>query len=186
MQKKALWSFLLGGVLPLVAYAIVEDQYGPFWGTVAGMSLGLVEVLWEWRRDGRVQTITWGSNLMILVLGVVSIVTNDGLWFKMQPSLLEIAVSITLWVSAWRGPGILVLMARKQNPNLPEAVVPWLRSLSIRLGFFFLAHSILNAWAALHWSTAAWVMLKGIGLTISQILYIIIEVLWKRYRSKKD
>jgi intracellular septation protein len=49
-----------------------------------------------------------------------------------------------------------------------------------------LAHAVLATWAALHWSTEAWALLKGMGLTVSMLIYMIAEVVWARVKIKRQ
>ena len=61
-KNKALRTLLLGGVLPVVAFTIIEETAGILWGLVAGMGFGVAEIIWEWRSRHRVETMTWASN----------------------------------------------------------------------------------------------------------------------------
>ena len=174
---------LVGGLIPVIAFSVIEDRYGTVWGLVAGMVFGVGEIVYEkWTRK-RVDPLTWGGNGMILVLGGVSLVTQDGIWFKLQPSLIEAAMAFTLWGSVALGKPLLVSMLRKQmSVEIAPVLRQALSGMSWRLGVFFALHAVLATWAALYWSTAAWAALKGIGLTLSMIVYMVVESLVLRYR----
>lgn len=177
---------MVGGLLPLVAFTVIEEVYGTLAGLVAGMVFGVGEILWEWRTQGRVEALTWGTNALILILGGISLLTSDGLWFKLQPAILEGVFVLFLWGSLVLRKPLLSALIRKQRPEfvrgLPPEMEAGLRGMTLRLGVFFALHCALAIWAALHWSTAAWAALKGVGLTVSLLLYSLAEGAFLRYR----
>jgi len=183
-RGKALRALLLGGVLPIVAFTVIEEVYGVLWGLVAGMALGLGEIAWEWLRARKVEAFTWAGNGLILVMGGVSLVTQEGVWFKLQPALIEIVMGVVFLVSVMLKKPLLVSLMEKslraqgnavqiENPVALQA----LRGMSVRVGIFFLLQAALATWAALAWSTAAWALLKGVGFTASMVLYMGAEAL---------
>lgn len=186
-------SLLLGGLLPVLIFALIEDHFGTLWGLVAGMVFGVGEILWEWKTRGKVDPMTWGGNGLLLVLGVISLVTQEGVWFKLQPAVIEVGMTAALWGSVAFGKPLCQSLAQKQGglpadlkTGLKPGVGPVLerafRGMTLRLGLFFAVHAALAVWAALFWSTAAWVALKGIGLTVSLLVYLVVESLVLRYR----
>jgi len=189
-SKKEIRALLLGGILPLVVYSVVEEVYGIIWGLVAGMVLGLLEVAIEKWRQGKVETITWIGNGLLLLLGGISLLTQEGIWFRMQPAIIELAMGGLLLGSVIADKPFLLMMARKQKTleRMPAAVVPFfekfLKGFTLRVSFFFLAHAGLAAWAAIYWSTRAWILLKGIGFTGSMICYGVIEILVMRRKIR--
>jgi intracellular septation protein len=183
----------VGGLLPVIAFSLIEDHFGTLWGLVAGMVFGVGEIVWEWRTQGKVDALTWGGNGMLLALGGISLVTQDGIWFKLQPSLIEGFMAVALWGSVLLGKPLLLGMAQKQGslpmdldtglkPGAGIVLKKSLQGLTLRLGVFFALHAVLAVWAALNWSTAAWAALKGIGLTVSLLVYLVVESLILRYR----
>ncbi len=190
LRGNAVRALLLGGILPVVAFAVVEEVWGPKAGLVAGMVFGVGEILWEWRTQKKVQAVTWIGNGLLLGLGAVSIVSDEGYWFKLQPALLEGAMALALIGSHVLGKPLLLAMARKQMPpeSLPAATRPVyearLRGMNLRMGLFFAVHTVLAVWSALYWSTAAWALLKGVGFTASMVAYVAAEVLWVRMRNR--
>lgn len=181
-------SLLLGGVLPVVAYTFVEEYFGTLWGLVAGMVLGVGEIAAEWIQKRKVDPITWIGNGLILVMGTISLVTKEGIWFKLQPAILEAATAALCLGSVVAGKPFLVMMARKQGlfSRFPDALHAPLEKIfggfTFRLGLFFLAHALLATWAAVHWSTRAWAILKGVGFTATLVGYMVLETLVMRKR----
>ncbi|MEO5970744.1 MAG: septation protein IspZ [Bdellovibrionia bacterium] len=185
-------SLFLAGILPVIAFTVIEEYVGILAGLIAGMIFGICEILWELKSQGKVEPMTWAGNGMILVLGGVSLITQEGVWFKLQPAILEFGMAAFLWGSVIINKPFLLIMFQKQgglpNPisNRPDAgqllqtLSQAFRGLTIRLGLFFALHAVLAVWASLYWSTAAWAILKGVVFTASLILYLVIEGLLLR------
>lgn len=154
------------------------------WGTIAGMAFGVGELIYEKTNVGKISTVTWFSNILILLLGCGSLVSEEGVWFKLQPAIFMFFMSMTLLISSALKKPLLVAMAQKQNPNLPAPALALLRPLNFRLSILFLLLTFLLIWAALSWSTEAWAFLKGIGLFVLLIAYLACEVLYRRFFGK--
>lgn len=198
-RTKALRSLFLGGILPVVAFTAIEEYYGILWGLVAGMVFGAGEIFWEWHSQRRVESMTWAGNGMILVLGFVSLFTQEGIWFKLQPALIEAVMAVILVGSVVVGKPLMnafMAKAMKQQGvqvdlggppgSRGHLVARALSGMTARLGFFFALHAALATWAALHWSTTAWALLKGVGFTVSTLLYVLGESLVLRGRIKRS
>jgi intracellular septation protein len=177
---------LFGGILPVVAFAIVEDRFGVAWGTAAGMAFGVGEIVYEKISAGKVAGVTWFANAMILVLGAISLISNDGVWFKLQPAILLLFFGGAILVSSFMGKPLLVAMSLKQNPSLPEKAVDLLKTMNLRIGVLLLLLAGVSTWAALSWSTEAWAFLKGIGVTLILAVYLAGEIGVRRFLSRKN
>lgn len=179
-------SLVFGGLLPIIAFTVLEEMYGPLYGLIGAMVFGVGEIIFEKVKYKKVSNITWGANGLIFALGIISIFTQEGFWFKMQPAIMEIAMTAMLWGTQWAGKPMLVELSRKQNPNLPEKLFEFLKEVNFRSGIFFLIHAGLAVYAAFYWSTQAWAWLKGLGVTLSFILYLLIEIMVFRWRLKRN
>lgn len=173
-------TFLIGGLLPVIAFTLVEQFYGAIGGAIAGIVFGLGEIGWEYRRMGKVQNITWVSNGLVLVFGLLSLWEDNGVFFKLQPAALLLLFAFLLFGSSLMKKPFLSAMARKQNPHLPVEALAFIDKLNFRLGIFFLFLTALSVYAAFYWTTVAWAFLKGIGLPILLGAYILAEVAWMR------
>jgi intracellular septation protein len=183
-RNVAIRNFLLGGLLPLLAFVLVEQFYGTMGGIIAGLLFGLGEVAWELWRHGRVQGITILSNALVLVLGLLSLWEEDGVFFKLQPAIFMLVLSLLFLFSSALGKPFLVAAARKQNPHLPEIALKRMRGMNTRLGFLFALLAALSAYSAFYWSTAAWAFLKAAGLPLLLVLYMALEFLWMRFSAR--
>lgn len=173
--KSQALSLFFAGLLPVIAFTLIEEYYGTIAGLIAGMVFGVGEISWELYKHGRVQKITWIGNGMLLVLGGVSLISSEGIWFKLQPALMEGAFALALWGSVILGKPLFLYIAEQQGQQFPDIIRSRMNGITVRAGFFFAIHTGLAIWSALAWSTTAWALLKGLGLTISFILYLIIE-----------
>lgn len=178
-------AFFFGGLLPVIAFTLIEEKWGTVAGLIAGMVFGVGEIIYELIKNKKVSLITWIGNGLLLGLGAISLVSNDGIWFKLQPALFEYGFSFFL-IGSWlfKKP-FLVLMMEKQNPNAPEFLKLRMKGMTFRLGLFFLAHGLLATWAAFHWTTESWALLKGVGLTVSMIVYMVAEVVVARMQLRR-
>ena len=185
-RNQALRSLVIGGILPVVAFTLVEEYYGTLWGLIAGMAFGVGEILWEWVTSKKVDAITWIGNGILIVLGTISLFTNEGIFFKLQPAILEAATAVLLVGSVAVGRPLLIMMAHKQGvfstvpPQVRASMEGAMKGFTLRLGIFFLLHAALAVYSALYWSTRAWAILKGVGFTGSLVVYMLAETVVMR------
>jgi intracellular septation protein len=176
-------AFFFGGLLPVIAFTVIEEKWGTIAGLVAGMVFGLGEIIYELIKHKKVSLITWIGNGLLLGLGAISLISEDGIWFKLQPALFEYGFFVFLAGSWLLKKPFLVLMLEKQNPTAPD-LKQRMSGMTFRLGLFFLAHGLLATWAAFYWSTESWALLKGVGLTVSMIVYMALEIVVARLQLR--
>lgn len=164
---------------------MIEEKYGIVAGLVAGMIFGGGEIIYELVRHRKVARMTWVGNGLLLGLGALSLISSEGLWFKLQPALMEGLFTLALWGSCLMRKPLLVVIANQQNQSLPLEVQERLNGVTWRTGGFFAFHTALAVWAALEWSTTNWALLKGVGLMGSFVLYLCIEVFYLRRSMAK-
>jgi intracellular septation protein len=175
---------LLGGLLPIAAFAIVESFYGTIGGLIAGIVFGAGELAWEYRRFGRFQGLTLGSNALVIVLGVVSLYEGTGLWFKLQPAIILFILAVILIGSRVMGRPLLNEFLKKQNPQAPPQAHEFLKGVTLRMGFALLGITLIAVHAAIEWSTPAWATFKAVGAPVLLVVYMGIEVLVIRMRRR--
>lgn len=184
--KAAALALVFGGLLPVIAFTVIEEKYGTLAGLIAGMLFGSAEIIYELIRYKKVNTITWIGNGLLLGLGAISLFSSEGIWFKLQPAILEFGFFIFLSGSWILKKPFMAMMLEKQNPTAPDFLKQRMSGMTLRLGLFFLIHALLATWAAFYWSTESWALLKGVGITISMLFYMGAEIIWMRLILKKQ
>ena len=174
MNAKAL-GFFFGGLLPVIAFTVIEEYYGVIYGLIAGMIFGFGEICFELYKYKKIQKITLIGNGLLIGLGLISLISSEGIWFKLQPAIMEAIFALFLWASVLFKKPALVYLAEQQGHQFPEPIKSHMNGLTFRMGLFFAIQAALAVWAALDWTTTNWALLKGVGLTVSFILYLVIE-----------
>ena len=183
-------TIIFGGVIPVVLFTVIEETYGIVAGLIAGMIFGVSEIAFELWRYRKVEVMTWVGNGLILFLGSISLFLSEGIWFKLQPAIMETLFGLALLGSVIVGKPLLVLLAEKQGSlnQVPKEHHDKIRAgfggLTLRMSFFLLVHACLATWAALYWSTRAWAILKGVGFTVSLVLYMVFEAFYLKRQLK--
>lgn len=163
-------------LFPVVLFSVVEEYGGLTWALALSVLYAFVEFGWEWFRYRKLSKLTLFSNLMVIGLSGVSFLTQDGLWFKLQPAILEFIMAIMLIGSFILKKPLLVGMMEQQGHSLNEMMRVFFNGLTFRMGLFFLFQSGLAVVASIHWSTEVWAFLKSIGILIMMVLYMLVEV----------
>ncbi len=185
MNKPSVRSIFFGGLLPVILFTVIEDQYGTMAGLIAGLTFGVSEVIYEKIVNKSVSKITWIGNGLLVGFGIISLWTADGIWFKLQPALMEIIMTIVLWGSLILKRPLFSSLAEAQGVILPKEVKERLRGITFRSGIFFLIHAAIATWAAFEWTTTQWALLKGLGLTISFVIYLLAEAVYLRWSVQR-
>ena len=183
--KQAAVSFFFAGLLPVIAFTVIEDQFGTWAGLLAGCVFGLGEIIYEKIRYNQISKMTKFGNGLLIALGLISLLSSEGLWFKLQPALMEGLFALALWGSRFTSRPLLQRLIEMQGQKLPEPLVGRIFGLTFRIGLFFAIQAGLATWAALDWTTQNWALLKGFGVTISMIIYMVAEGLFLRWSIQK-
>ncbi len=185
-KKPSVKFLFFGGLLPIILYTIIEDQYGVIAGLIAGLIFGVGEIIYEKIVHKKVSKITWTGNAILILFGIISLITADGIWFKLQPAIVELLMTIILWGSLILKRPLFITLAEAQGVQLPDPVKTRLNGITFRSGIFFLIHAGLATWAAFSWTTTQWALLKGVGLTVSFVIYLLAEGFYLRWSLQRE
>ncbi len=174
---------LLLTLFPVILFTVVEEWGGLTWALILSVFYAIGEISWEWWRYHRISGMTFFSNAMVVGLSFVSYFTQDGMWFKLQPAILELVMAGLLIGSFIVKKPMLVVMMQQQGHEVTEIMQSFFTGLTLRMGFFFVAQAALATYASLYWSTEVWAFLKSIGILIMMVIYMLVEIIFFRRRQ---
>jgi len=187
MNKLDLFKKLLPGFLPLLVFIIVDSYLGTVAGILFAIGFGLVELLVIYLKERRIDKFVIGDTLLLVVLGGVSILLDDEIFFKLKPALIELIFCGLIGVSVFSGQNIVLKMSQRYMKGMPmnDAVVKKFNK-SLKVMFWmFLLHVLLIVYSAYFMSKEAWVFISGGLFYILFGVYFVFELVGNKLKNKK-
>lgn len=172
-------------LFPVVLFTVVEEWGGLTWALALSVLYAVLELGWEWIRFQKCSGLSIFSNAMVVGLSIVSYFTQDGLWFKLQPAILELVMAILLIGSFILKKPMLIVMMEQQGHQVTPTMRQFFNGLTLRMGVFFILQACLATFASLHWSTETWALLKSVGILVMMVAYMLIEIIIFRWRLQR-
>ena len=163
MNRTELLKKLLPGFIPLFVFIIIDEIWGTRAGLVAALVIGGAELGWIWTKEKRFDRFVLIDTGLLMVLGSVSIVLDNDIFFKLKPGLVELILCAVLAVSAYSKLNIIGLMTQRymKDMELNEQQVLQFRQTMKLMFFVFLIHTLLVFYSAFYLSNEAWAFISG-------------------------
>ena len=181
-SRTQLLKKLLPGFIPLFVFIAADEIWGTKVGLFVAIGSGIVEMAWIAYKEKRFEKFVLFDTLLLVILGGVSILLNNDIFFKLKPGLVEIILVVILGISAFSRVNIIGLMGQRYLKGAEFSDVQMAqmrRSLNI-LFYIFLVHTALVFYAAFYLSSEAWAFISGGLFYIIFGLYFIFELLRQR------
>lgn len=151
------------GFIPLFVFIAIDEIWGTRAGLVAALVIGVGEMGWIWWKEKRFDRFVLFDTALLFVLGSVSIILDNDIFFKLKPGLVELILCAVLAVSAFSKINIVGLMTQRylKDMELNEQQTVQLRKTMQLMFFVFLGHTILVFYAAFYMSNEAWAFISG-------------------------
>ena len=163
MNKLELFKKLLPGFIPLFVFIAIDEIWGTRVGLVAALVIGAAEMFWIWYKEKRFDRFVLFDTSLLFVLGSVSIVLDNDIFFKLKPGLVELILCAVLAVSSFSKLNIMGMMTQRylKDMELNEQQMIQFRRMTQLMFFIFLIHTILVFYSAFYLSEAAWAFISG-------------------------
>lgn len=178
MQKlKQGKPYFLLSFIPAVAYWVLESYTTLEIALIGGILLGVVEMVLEKRFTGHVHTLSKVNISLIIVLGVISLIAKEGVWFRLQPTFTGIGIAGFLLFKKIQGHSLMFDMVKDmgQVPPLPEQTY---KILEWHMTVFILGFAAFMAKVAVYETTATWLFWKTGGFYIAFGAFMLLEILY--------
>lgn len=172
--------YFLLSFLPAVAYWLLETYTTLEIALMGGILLGLIEMVLEKYFTGHVHTLSKVNLALIVVLGGISLLAKEGVWFRLQPTFTGIGVASFLIFKKFQGHSLMLDMLKDmgQIPPLPESIY---KIIEWHLTLFLIVFATFMAKVAIYDSTATWLFWKTGGFYIAFGGFMILELIYLRF-----
>jgi isopentenyldiphosphate isomerase/intracellular septation protein A len=187
MNRTELLKKLLPGFIPLFVFIAADEIWGTKIGLFVAVGIGILELFYVGIREKRFDRFILFDTLLLVVLGAVSIVLDNDIFFKLKPGLIELILVAILAVSAFSSVNILGLMGQRylKGASFTDAQMAQMRKSMKFLFYIFTVHTILVFYATFFLSKEAWAFISGGLFYILFGVYFLFELLRQR-KMKKD
>lgn len=180
---------MLPGLLPLFIFIIADEIWGTETGIYIAVAFGIIELSATRIKDGAYDRFIIFDTAFLVILGLVSILLENDIFFKLKPALIEAILCIILAISAFSPTNLLLSITRRYMKNVDititdDGINAMKRIIKIILSILLL-HTALTVYSAFYMSKEAWLFISG-GLFY--IIFAVIftgQILYYRIKSWK-
>lgn len=183
MQNGQKPYFLLS-FLPALAYWYLETYYTLEVALIGGILLGVIEMLLEKKFTGHVHTLSKLNIALVVILGGISLIAKEGVFFKLQPTFTGIALASYLVFKKIKKQSLMVEMLNdmKQKPPLPDEIY---KIMEWHMCLFLIGFAAFMAYVALKETTATWLFWKTGGFYIVFGGFMVLEMVYIQWYSRR-
>lgn len=154
---------MLPGLIPLVIFILADEIWGTMVGLYVALGFGIAEFLFYYIKDKIVDRFILLDTLLLVVLGAISIIFENDVFFKIKPALIEAILLAVIGFSLWGPKNIMMAMSERY---MGEIQMNPMQEKSMRynmLGIFWITvvHIILVLISAFYMSKEAWLFISG-------------------------
>ena len=187
MDRRKLLLQLLPGFIPLFAFIIADEVWGTKTGLIVAIASGIIELSWYWIRDRKFDKFILFDTLLIILLGIVSLVLDNDVFFKIKPALIGILMCAFLGISAFTPGNFLLNMSKRymKGIELNDSQYMLFRKNLKVLFWLFTAYTVLVFYSVWFMSKEAWAFISGALLYILFGSYFLFEMAKVYFHKKK-
>lgn len=187
MSRTELLKKLLPGFIPLFVFIAADEIWGTKIGLMVAVGVGVAEMIYVGIRERRLDKFILFDTLLLVLLGAVSILLDNAIFFKLKPGLIELILLAVLGVSAFSGFNLIGAMGKRylKDVQLQKEQEIQLRK-SLKVLFFIVAgHLTLVFYASFYMSKEAWAFISGGLFYLLFGVYFVVELLRQKMQRKK-
>lgn len=183
MNRTQLLKKLLPGFIPIFVFIAADEIWGTKVGLFVAIGIGIIEMLWIAIKEKRFEKFVLFDTLLLVVLGAVSILLDNDIFFKLKPGLIELILVVVLAISAFSSVNIIGLMGKRylKDTSFNDAQMAQMRQSLKVLFYIFLLHTVLVFYSAFYMSKEAWAFISGVLFYLLFGIYFLVEM----YRQKR-
>ena len=174
---------LLVDFFPILLFFIAFKLEGIYVATGVAIAASFLQLIYLWRKQGRIEPLQWTSLAVIVVFGGATLMLHNETFIKWKPTVLYWLMALALaagWLVFKRN-GIRLMM--EKQVSLPDRI--WV-NLLWAWAVFLVIMGVLNVWVAYAFDTEIWVNFKLFGAMGLTLLFVIGQALWLGRHVRED
>lgn len=185
MNKQNKFFFI--SFIPAIAYWYLEANYDLKTALIGGVGLAIVEISFEKIYFKHVHKISLFNFYLILILGSIAFVGNDGIWYKLQPFFTGFFTSMFLFYQKYKKKSFLMetLIEMGKVPPIPAE---FMQRMELHLAIFMLSYGSFMAIVAFTMNTDQWLFFKTAGFYLASFIFFGFEMfsMKKKLQNKME
>ena len=163
IDRKTLLKNFTIGFLPLLIFIIADEIFGLTIGLVIAIGFGILELFFSYLRSKHIDKFVLFDTGLIIVLGLISILLQNEIFFKIKPGLIGIILILLLGITSFSQNPILIKMSGRymQGMELSSEQLVMMLKMMRRMFFIFSLHTFLVFYSAFYMSKEAWAFISG-------------------------
>ncbi|MBN1821852.1 MAG: NUDIX domain-containing protein [Prolixibacteraceae bacterium] len=188
MNRADILKKLLPGFIPLFVFILADEIWGTTVGIIVAVIVGVAEFLWVWIQEHRFDKFILFDTLLLIILGGISLILQNDIFFKIKPGLIELILVTILGISAFSHLNIVGLMSKRymKGIEMNDLQVRQMRKSLKFMFYMFTIHTALVFYSAFYMSNEAWAFISGGLFYILFGVYFVFELIKNKLKQKKQ
>lgn len=179
-QRSGHPPYFLLSFIPAVAYWLLETYSTLEIALIGGVILGILEMGFEKYFTGHIHTLSKLNVSLIVGLGGIALIAQEGIWFKLQPTLTGLAVASFLLFKKFKKQSLMIQMLTDFKQPLPLPAEAY-HKIEWHMCLFLILFAAFMARVAIAEPTATWLFWKTAGFYIVFGVFMVLEMLYLRW-----
>ena len=154
---------LLPGLIPLFIFILADEIWGTRVGLYVALATGLGELGFYYIKDKKIDRFVLLDTGLLIILGAVSILLENDIFFKVKPALIELILLAVIAFSLWGPKNLIRAMGERYmgQMNLDNGQEKMMR-LNMKVMFWITAgHILMVLYSAKYMSSEAWAFISS-------------------------
>jgi len=174
---------LLVDFFPILLFFGAYKFFGIYVATGVAIAVALMQVLWNWFVNRRVEFLPMMTLVLISLLGGATLILHNIMFIKWKPTVFNWIFSAAILGSHWFGEKPITQRLMESNITLPKEI--WYK-LNLTWAMFFLGLGLANLYVVYHFSTDTWVNFKLFGIVGLTIGFVLLQSVYLSKHMESD
>lgn len=178
---------MLPGFIPLFVFIAADEIWGTVVGLYVALGTGIIDLIyWRVKEKHFDRFIILDTGLLV-VLGCVSILLHDDVFFKLKPAFIGVIFCLILGLSGFTNLNIISGMTHRylRDMQISDLQYQDMKRSMRNLFYIFSIQTLLVFYSALYMSKEAWGFISGILFYALFFAYMAFELIRKRILARR-